>query len=105
MCQCNTPITDILIDGVTEYTIEVQAAAAISGTGGLRFETIYVDPAATVVTDDKLKGSSLFAIIWIEGAPVRYTQYGIDWDGVAGSLDFTGYGQQVSGYIDIIIKD
>lgn len=76
-----------------------------SDGGGLRMETVFVGSPAYLVTDDKLKGSSLFPIIYVEGAPYRYTQYGIVWDGDAGTLDFTGYGQQVSGYIDFQIQD
>lgn len=98
-CGCSC---DVTVDGVTPYTIEVTVGSSSNNT---RLETVYVPDLAYLVTDDKLKGAKLFAIIYVEGAPIRYTQYGIDWDGEAGTLDFTGYGQQISGYIDFIIQD
>lgn len=98
-CGC---CSDITVDGVTPYTIEVTVGGAGSN---IRFESIYVGTPAYVVQNDLLKGSRLFAIIYVEGTPIRYTAYNITWDGATGELDSTDYGQQLSGYIDFIIQD
>lgn len=90
----------------TAYIIEVHGVG-LKGSNGLplRMETIYVADGTTVVTDDKLKGSQLFPIIWFEQSTIRYTANGITWDGATGELDFSAYGALPAGYLDFIIKD